>query len=285
MKKKLKKIFSINLEPGYRNYTVRDLINLKGKKKLTQIFVSSVEEAAAAEEAKIDLILARPSVYLRKIREAASKTFMTVAVPFIHYSSQNDIVKKTLEIVEIGADSIHCGSWNLNFMKYLNDFKIPFQGHAGLVPRRSTWIGGVRAYGRKAKEAIQIFKDIKDIENTGAWGVEIECVPEEVVGLLTQSTSLVTLSIGAGKKSDVQFLFAEDILGCSSIDTPRHAKSYRNFKKIYADIQKERVSAFKEFKKDVISNTFPQKKNIIGIEKNELNSFKIFLKKKNDMKL
>ena len=260
MKKKLKKVFSINLEPGYRNYTVKDLIDLKGKKKLTQIFISSAEEAAAAEEAKIDLILTKPSTNLRKIREAASKTFMTVAVPFIHYSSQNDIVKKALEIVEIGADSIHCGSWNLNFMKYLNDFKIPFQGHAGLVPRRSTWIGGVRAYGRKSKEAIQIYKDIKDIENTGAWGVEIECVPEEVVSLITQSTSLVTLSIGAGRKSDVQFLFAEDILGCSSIDTPRHAKSYRNFKKIYVDMQKERISAFKEFKKDVISNKFPQKK-------------------------
>ena len=285
MKKNLKKVFSINLEPGYRNYTVKDLIDLKGKEKLTQIFVSSAEEAAAAEEAKIDLILAKPSVELRKIREAASKTFMTVAVPFIHYSSQNDIVKKALEIVEIGADSIHCGSWNLNFMKYLNDFKIPFQGHAGLVPRRSTWIGGVRAYGRKSHEAIQIYKDIKDIESTGAWGVEIECVPEKVVGLITQSTSLVTLSIGGGSKSDVQFLFAEDILGCSSIDTPRHAKSYRNFKKIYFDIQKERVSAFKEFKKDVIANTFPQKKNIIEIEKNELNSFKIFLKTQDNIKL
>ena len=32
MKKKLKKVFSLGLKPGYRNYTVRDLINLKGKK-------------------------------------------------------------------------------------------------------------------------------------------------------------------------------------------------------------------------------------------------------------
>ena len=37
MKKNLKKVFSINLEPGYRNYTVKDLIDLKGKKKLTYI--------------------------------------------------------------------------------------------------------------------------------------------------------------------------------------------------------------------------------------------------------
>ena len=34
MKKKLKKVFSINLEPGYRNYTVKDLQDIKGKKKI-----------------------------------------------------------------------------------------------------------------------------------------------------------------------------------------------------------------------------------------------------------
>ena len=51
MKKHFKKVFSINLEPGYRNYTVKDLLDIKGKKKLTQILVSSPDEAAAAEEA------------------------------------------------------------------------------------------------------------------------------------------------------------------------------------------------------------------------------------------
>ena len=62
---------------------------------------------------------------------------------------------------ELGADLIHCGSWNIKFMKYLNDFKIPFQGHAGLVPRLSTWIGGLRAYG--SHEAIQLYKNIKEM--------------------------------------------------------------------------------------------------------------------------
>ena len=163
-------------------------------------------------------------------------------------------------------------------MKYLSEFKIPFQGHAGLVPRRSTWIGGVRAYGKTSKEAIQLYKDIKEIEESGAWGVEIECVPEDIVGEITNFTKMITLSIGSGKKSDAQFLFAEDILGCSSIDFPRHAKMYRNFNKIYNDIQKERIKAFKEFHKDVTIGTFPGKKNSISVDKNQLNSFKQFLK-------
>ena len=51
MKKKYKRVYSISLEPGYRNYTVRDLIENKGKKQLTQIHVATPEEAKAAEEA------------------------------------------------------------------------------------------------------------------------------------------------------------------------------------------------------------------------------------------
>ena len=205
---------------------------------------------------------------------------MTVSIPFIKYSSKEDIVKKALELVEHGADSIHCGSWNLNFMKYLNEFKIPFQGHAGLVPRRSTWIGGVRAFGKNSSEALKLLSDIKDIEDTGAWGVEVECVPEDILGEITKETKLLTLSIGSGKKSDVQFLFAEDILGCSSIDTPRHAKMYANFNKLNAEIQKERIKAFKKFASEVKNGTFPSKKHSIPIENNELNNFKKLLRSK-----
>ena len=57
MKKKYKKVYSISQEPGYRNYTVRDLIDIKGKVKLSQIMVSNSNEAKAAEEAGVDLML------------------------------------------------------------------------------------------------------------------------------------------------------------------------------------------------------------------------------------
>ena len=126
MNKKYKRVFSINLQPGYRNYTVKDLQDIKGK-KTTQILVSDALEASAAEEAGIDLILAKPDENVPLTKKSCSKTFMTVSIPFIKYSSKEDIVKKALELVEHGADSIHCGSWNLNFMKYLNEFKILFK--------------------------------------------------------------------------------------------------------------------------------------------------------------
>ena len=277
----MKNIFSINLENTQRNYTVRDLIELKGKKKLSQINVSNPEEAAAAQEAKIDLIIAPPTGDIIKIRNYADKTFLTVGIPFLKYENKDKITKKAFELIEIGVDSIHCGSWNLDFMSHLNKFNIPFQGHAGFVPSQTTWIGGIRAYGKNFKEAKQIYNHVKKIENTGAWAVEIECIPEKIMSEINKTTNMLTISIGSGQSTDIQFLFAEDILGYSTIKTPRHAKVYRNFINLYKKIQKERVNAFKEFKKDVTLKKFPSKKNIISIDKDELSLFRKFINSKN----
>lgn len=279
MNKKYKKVYSLGHKAGYRNYTVKDLLELKNKKKLTQINVMSPEEAAAAEAAGIDLIITGTEK-LKSIRNAAPNTFLTCGVKYTNHESKESIIKKCFELVELGVDSIHTNSWNINFIKYLSEFKIPIQGHVGFVPMKSTWTGGVKPFGKKSSEAIKIYNDIKEIEKIGAWAVEVECVPEDILAEITKKTNMLTISIGSGSKGDVQFLFGEDILGYnySTIDTPRHAKSYRNFNKVFENIQKERINAFKEFKLDVQKNKFPQKKHSISLEKKELNNFKKFLK-------
>ena len=277
MKKKYKRVFSINNDLGYRNYTVRDIIQLKGKKKLTQIRVTNAEEAAAAEEAGIDLLLTGPGPEFSKIRKAAAKTFMTVGVPFIQNPSKREATKKAFEVIESGADSLMCQNWNLDWMKHLSKFRIPFQSHVGFIPRRTTWIGGIRAFGKTANEALELYSEIKNIENAGAWGIEVELVPQNILAEITKMTSLITISIGSGKAADAQFLFAEDILGQSQIKFPRHAKKYANFDKLMNDLQKERINAFKEFNSDVRKNKFPFKKNLISLEKKELMNFKKFL--------
>ena len=279
--KKYKRVFSINNDLGYRNYTVRDIIQLKGKKKLTQVRVTNAEEAAAAEEAGIDLLLTGPGPEFSKIRKAAAKTFMTVGVPFIQNPSKRDATKKAFEIIEAGADSLMCQNWNLDWMKHLSKFRIPFQSHVGFIPRRTTWIGSIRSFGKKANEALELFKDIKDIEETGAWGIEVELVPQNILAEITKMTSLVTISIGSGNAADAQFLFAEDILGQSQIQFPRHAKKYANFEKLMQKLQNERINAFREFNSEVKKNKFPSKKNLITIEKKELMNFKKYIANQN----
>tara|TARA_B100001115_G_scaffold87262_1_gene64349 strand:- start:1015 stop:1857 length:843 start_codon:yes stop_codon:yes gene_type:complete len=279
MKKKYKRVFSINNDLGYRNYTVRDLINLKGKRKLTQIRVTTVEEARAAEEAGVDLLLTGPGKDFPSIRKAASKTFMTVGVPFIENPSKREATKKAFEVIEAGADSLMCQNWNLEWMKHLSKFRIPFQSHVGFIPRRTTWIGGIRSFGKTANEALELFKDVKDIEETGAWGIEVELVPENILEIITKQTSLFTISIGSGIAADAQFLFAEDILGQSKIKFPRHAKKYKDFNKMYEKLQKERINAFREYQRDVVNKKFPSKNNVVIANKKELEKFKKLIEK------
>ena len=191
------------------------------------------------------------------------------------------MMKKVFELIEIGVDSIHTNSWNINFIKYLSDFNIPFQGHVGFVPMKSTWTGGVKPVGKSSAEAIKVYHDIKELEKIGAWAVEVECVPEDVLKEITKDTKALTISIGSGRYADIQFLFGEDILGYhfNSTKTPRHAKKYKDFNKIYEKLQKDRIDAFKEYQKDVVSKKFPSKNNVVYAEKKELEKFKKLIKK------
>ena len=282
MKNRYKKVYSLSHQAGYRNYTVKDLLELKGRKKMTQINVISPEEASAAEDAGIDMIITGTN-RLKEIREAAPNTFLTCGPNYTGHETKEKMMKEVFELVRIGVDSIHTNSWNINFIKYLSEFKIPFQGHVGLVPMKSTWTGGVKPVGKKSSEAIKIYNDIKNLEEIGAWAVEVECVPEDVLREITKRTEILTISIGSGKYGDIQFLFGEDILGynLSSTKTPRHAKSYKNFNKIHNDIQIERVNAFKKFQLEVTERKFPLKKHSIMAEKKELEKCKKLIKKNN----
>ena len=116
---------------------------------------------------------------------------------------------------------------------------IPVQGHAGLVPRRSTWTGGLRAVGKTLDEAKWVYDQIKALEHAGAYAVEVEVIPEELLTEISKRTSLMTSSIGGGSGGDIQFLFADDILGNNAPPYPRHSKQYRDMYKMKQDMQRE----------------------------------------------
>ena len=259
-KTKYKKVFSMTGELGLRNYTVRDIIDLKGEKQLTQTLPFIPNEAKAAEDAGIDLMNTRFNYFKQEtaieIRKSASKTFMSFVIPLLSVPTKDDALKHSYKAMELGADGI-IFQGSLNHIETLSNAGIPVQGHIGLVPRKSTWTGGIRAVGKTIDEAKALFQNLKDLENAGAWAVECEVIPSRLMRELSSRTSLVTISIGSGNGGDVQFLFAEDILGASEGPFPRHSKQYCNLFKEAQRIQKIRVNAFKDFIDDVNSDIFP----------------------------
>ena len=259
-KTKYKKVFSMTGELCLRNYTVKDIIDLKSDRQLTQTLPFTSNEAKAAEDAGIDLINTRFNYFKQEtaieIRKSASKTFMSFVIPLLSVPTKDDALKHSYKAMELGADGI-IFQGSLNHIEALSNAGIPVQGHIGLVPRKSTWTGGIRAVGKTLDEAKALFQNVKDLENAGAWAVECEVIPSRLMRELSSRTSLVTISIGSGNGGDVQFLFAEDILGASEGPFPRHSKQYCNLFKESQRIQKMRVNAFKDFIDDVNSDNFP----------------------------
>ena len=263
-------------EYGTRNYTIKHLRSLKGKAVLTETMPFTTSEAAAAEAAGIDTLKVKfdpknPASAVA-IRKAAPNTFMTFCIGLTKIATVQEAVRAGMDAMECGADGIMC-QWGPDFIRSVSSVGIPVQAHAGLVPRLSTWTGGLKAVGKNIDEAIWIFEQIKRFEDAGAWAVEVEVVPAELLREISARTSLVTSSIGAGSGGDIQFMFAEDILGNHAPPFPRHTKQYRNLYQMEQAMQAERVAGFKDFISDVKSGLFPGPEHVVQAPKGLIDEF------------
>ena len=265
-----------------KKLTVYDYLKCKGKRQLSVLFVHNEEEARAAEEAEIDMICTSHDApqfgifnsfdELKRIRKAAPTCFMQSGTAN-NIASEYDAMKVSHKYLEIGADVIYGGNWSYKIIRGLRNENIPINSHVGLVPGKATWIGGFRAIGKTADEAIGVLQHTLELQEAGAIGVELEVVPPKVAEVITKKVQIMTLSMGSGSGCDGQYLFANDVLGYTDGHTPRHARIYRNFKKEYAKLQEQRIQAFREFHKDTIDKKFNDPKITVGIDDNEFDKF------------
>ena len=272
----LKRVMTLGGVYGTRNYTVKDLRDRKGGQVLVETLPFTPEEAAAAEQAGIDTMKVRfdprQPESAAAIRQAAPNTFMAFSVPLLAAATEAEAVRLGYDAMAVGADAIMC-QWSPRFVAAATEAGVPVQGHAGLVPRRSTWTGGLRAVGRTLDEALWVYKEIKALEDAGAYAVEVEVIPAELLAEISRRTTLITSSIGAGSGGDVQFLFAEDVLGNRPPPYPRHSKQYRRLYEWRARMQAERVAAFEEFALDVREGRFPGPEHVVNAEEDVIRAF------------
>ncbi len=255
--------------------TVADLRALKGRRQLTMLRIFTLDEAAAAEEAGIDIVSAPIDLVADpRYRSAAPGLFSMTGVDHREAGTRDDYLRFSLRALMAGADAIYC-SGGLGTVKALADEHIPVVGHVGLVPSRATWTGGFKAVGKSAAEALALLAECRAYEAAGAFAVEIEVVPAEVATAISQRMpGLLLWSMGAGAGCDAQYLFAMDILGDHKDHMPRHSKVYRNFAAEHDRLQRERVAAFTEFRRDVESGAFPEDRHLVGMEAGELAAFR-----------
>ncbi len=260
--------------------TVHDIRAMKARgHKLSMLYVSTPDEAAAADAAGINMLSIEGRFFSPEMREAAGRCFVQVGLPYggwgkfngQHLATAEDYLRAAFHFSAMGGDCFYCSA-SYDIQKVLCDNHIPVVAHVGLIPSYITWTG-FRAVGKTAAEAKQIWDHVKQLEAIGCFGAELEVVPERLGEVISRNTSMIMLGMGAGPGADAQYLFAEDVLGHTDGHRPRHAKTYRNFAAEFERLQQERIAAFGEFVGDVTSGAYPAPQHNVAMADAELSTF------------
>ena len=255
--------------------TVHDIRAMKARgQKISMLYVTSLDEAAAANAAGIDMLSIEGRFFSPEMREAAGNCFVQVGLPFGPFgglATAEDYLRGAYHFTAMGGDCFYCAA-SLDIQKVLCDNHVPIVAHVGLIPSYITWTGW-RAVGKTATEARAVWDQVKQLEAIGAFGAELECVPDRLGAFISANTTMIMLGMGAGPGADAQYLFAEDVLGCTDGHKPRHAKTYRTFAAEYARLQQERIAAFGEFIADVKSGAYPEAQHNVPMADAEFEAF------------
>ncbi len=79
--------------------------------------------------------------------------------------------------------------------------------------------------------------------------------------------------MGSGPNCDVEFLFIQDVIGTNTDRVPRHAKVFKDTNKSYEKLLDDTIEGIKSFVKDINTNKFPTKSNIVEIKDEEFDKF------------
>ena len=266
----MKRIYDWDAKFSLRNYTAADLREFKGIRKLVQTTANSEEEASAAADAGLDLIMGN-AINAVAVRRGAPNLFYTAAIPMPDHPTEKDVLDQAFLAMKNGADSVHTAR-GPHIVELLAREQIPVMCHLGLVPRRSTWNGGLRAIGKTADEALELWRAFRRMEDAGAFSVEAEVICDRVMADISKRTTLITSSLGSGSGGDIIYLFQNDVCG-EQPDRPRHARAFGDLYALQQQIRSARRSALKAFKKAAQTGAYPDQYETADISDLEYEKF------------
>ena len=130
------------------------------------------------------------------------------------------------------------------------DAGIPVMAHIGLTPQSISALGGFKVQGKDSSVADQLLADALAVEEAGAFGICLECMPVGVAKKITETVKIPTCGIGAGLYCDGQELNLYDMTGLFGDFKPK-------FVKHYAELRQPMVDALNAFYDDTCAGTFP----------------------------
>ena len=105
-------------------------------------------------------------------------------------------------------------------MQAILDAEIPVMGHIGLTPQSIHALGGFKVQGKQLDAAQALTDDAVALADAGCFAIVLECVPDAVARMITESVAVPTIGIGAGRHCDGQVLVWHDLLGFEARRAP-----------------------------------------------------------------
>ncbi len=187
------------------------------------------------------------------VARAKPRALVVGDLPWMSYHvTSSETVQNAATLVRAGAGAVKLegGRKRLEAVKAILDAEIPVMGHVGLTPQSIHAFGGFKVQGKTIDAARAIVDDAVALADAGCFAIVLECVPDAVARLVTETIPVPTIGIGAGRHCDGQVLVYHDLLGLQDWLRPKFVRRYANF-------HAEGVAAVSRFAADVRSGRFP----------------------------
>jgi 3-methyl-2-oxobutanoate hydroxymethyltransferase len=271
--------------------SLTDLAEKKRKgERIVMVTSYDYPTARLADEAGLDLVLVGDSAAMtvlghdstvpatmdemvmltRAAARGAQRPLLIADMPFGSFQvSDEDALRNAIRFVKkAGADAVKLegAGTSLSRVRTVVGAGIPVMGHVGLTPQSATMLGGLRAQGRTATQALRLFDDARALEAEGCFAVVLEAVPAPVAARITAALSVPTIGVGSGPDCDGQVLVLHDLVGLYQGRSAR-------FVKRYADVGSSIKDALERFAADVRAGAFPEEEHTYSIPEEELTLF------------
>ncbi|RAL21090.1 3-methyl-2-oxobutanoate hydroxymethyltransferase [Thermoflavimicrobium daqui] len=268
------------MSQSVKKVTTRTLQRMKKKKEpIAMITAYDFPTAKIADKAGADMILVGDSLgmvvlgyestipvtledmihHTKAVTRGTKRAMVIADLPFmIAHLSKDEVLRASARLLQVaGAYGVKLegGSEVCANVKALTTAGIPVVAHLGLTPQSVNQLGGYLIQGKDEKSAKHLIAEAKRLQEAGAIALVLECVPEELAQVITDSLYIPVIGIGAGRFCDGQVLVYHDILQFGGDFTP-------SFVKTYASVGKAMAEGVQAYIQDVKQHRFPEENHV-----------------------
>src|ERR1700744_2508935 len=118
------------------------------------------------------------------VRRGLRTPLLVGDLPFGSYEASDEQAIATAQrfVKEAGCDAVKLerGGTSVQRARAIVASGIPVMGHVGLTPQTATALGGYRAQGRTAQQAVTVARDAIALEAAGCFSLVLEAIPAAV---------------------------------------------------------------------------------------------------------